>query len=264
MSLRQRGQGCLVILVFVLLVYYVVHILLRTPRLTDLQIIAHRGGPINAPENTLAAFRNAITLGVDWLEFDVQMTKDGALVVIHDETVDRTTNGTGAVRDLTLEEIRSLDAGQGEKVPTFEEVVQLAKTNGMKILPETKSPEFYPGIEEKLLQQLEQADYLNQTVIESFNVDSLETLHRLNPQAKLCALYGLGKLSLSSPPANAQHICPMAEMVLLNPGMIRQAHLEGRQVFIWFGIIENPFALRFMRFFGADGLIVDDPGSAGK
>ncbi len=86
--------------------------------------------------------------GVDWLEFDVQMTKDGALVVIHDETVDRTTNGTGAVRDLTLEEIRSLDAGQGEKVPTFEEVVQLAKTNGVKILPETKSPEFYPGIEE--------------------------------------------------------------------------------------------------------------------
>ena len=200
---RQRAGGCLAFLVLVLLVYYGVHVLLRTSALTTLQVIAHRGGPTQAPENTLAAFRNAISLGVDWLEFDVQMTKDGALVVIHDETVDRTTNGTGAVRDLTLEEIRSLDAGQGEKVPTFEEVLQLAKTNGVKILPETKSPELYLGIEEKLLQALEQAKYLDQTVIQSFNADSLEKLHHLNPQAKLCALYGLWKLSVSSPPAEA-------------------------------------------------------------
>jgi len=261
-SLRQRAGGCLAILVLVLLVYYSVHVLMRTPALTALQIIAHRGGSTDAPENTLAAFQNAIALGVDWLEFDVQMTKDGALVVIHDETVDRTTNGTGAVRDLTLEDIRSFDAGQGEKIPTFEEVLQLAKTSGVKILPETKSAELYPGIEEKLLQQLEQADYLDQTVIQSFNADSLERLHRLNPQANLCALYGLWKLSISSPPADAQYVCPMAEMVLLNPGIIRQAHHEGRQVFIWFGVIENPFGLSFMRFFGADGLIVNDPASA--
>ena len=261
-SLRQRAGGCLAILVLVLLVYYSVHVLLRTPALTTLQIIAHRGGPTDAPENTLAAFQNAITLGVDWLEFDVQMTKDGSLVVIHDETVDRTTNGAGAVRDLTLKEIRSLDAGQGQKIPTFEEVLQLAKTSGVKILPETKSAELYPGIEEKLLQQLEQADYLDQTVIQSFNAESLESLHRLNPQAKLCALYGLWKLSISAAPAEAQYVCPMAEMVLLNPGIIRQAHQEGRQVFIWFGVIENPFGLGFMRFFGADGLIVNDPLSA--
>lgn len=260
-SSRQRLDGCLSILVLTLLAYYGVHVLLRTPALTGLQIIAHRGGPTDAPENTLAAFRNAITLGADWLEFDVQMTKDGALVVIHDETVDRTTNGTGAVRDLTLKQIRSFDAGQGEKVPTFEEVLQLAKTNRVKILPETKSAELYPGIEEILLRALEQANYLDQTVIQSFNADSLEKLHRLNPQAKLCSLYGLWKLSISSPPGDAQYVCPMAEMVLLNPGMIRQAHQEGRQVFIWFEVLENPFGLSFMRFFGADGLIVDDPAS---
>src|SRR5215216_2099277 len=258
-SPRQRGRRCLAILFLVLVAYYGVQVLLRTPALTELQMIAHRGGPTNAPENTLAAFRNAITQGADWLEFDVQMTKDGALVVIHDETVDRTTDGTGAVHDLTLEQIRSLDAGQGEKVPTFEEVLQLAKANGVKILPETKSAHVYPGIEEKLLQELEQADYLDETVIQSFNADSLEKLHRFNSKAKLCALYGLWKISVSSPPGDAQYVCPMAEMVLLNPGMIRQAHQEGRQVFIWFEVIENPFGLSFMRFFGADGLIVDDP-----
>jgi glycerophosphoryl diester phosphodiesterase len=260
-SFRQRVGGYLAILVLVLLAYYGVHVLARTAALSELQIIAHRGGLTDAPENTLAAFRNSITLGVDWLEFDVQMTKDGALIVIHDETVDRTTDGTGAVRDLTLKEIRSFDAGQGERVPTFEEILQLAKTKGVKILPETKSAELYPGIEEKLLQALEQANYLNQTVIQSFNTDSLEKLHRLNPQAKLCALYGLWKFNVSSPPGDAQYICPMAEMVLLNPAMIRQAHQKGRQVFIWFEILENPLGLRFMRFFGADGLIVDDPTS---
>ena len=258
-SIRKRLAGCVIILALILLVYYGAQVLLRTPPLTALQIIAHRGGPKAAPENTLAAFRNAAARGADWLEFDVQMTKDGALVVIHDETVDRTTRGTGAVRDLTLEQIRALDAGQGEKIPTFEEVLALAKSSGVKILPETKSAHLYPGMEAKMLQALEAAGYLDQTVIQSFEPDSLEELHRLNPKAKLCALYGLWKLSVSAPPAEAQYVCPMAEMVLLNPGMIRQAHREGRQVFIWFGAVENPFVLRIMRFFGADGLILNDP-----
>lgn len=258
-SFLKRAVRYLIILVVVLLVYYGVQILLRTPPLTSLQNIAHRGGRKYAPENTLAAFRKSIAENVDWLEFDVQMTKDGVLVVIHDETVDRTTNGTGEVHDLTLEQIRMLDAGQGEKVPTFEEVVELAKTSGVKILPETKSAHLYPGMEEKMLQILEQANYLDQTVIQSFESDSLDKLHRLNPQAKLCALYGLWQINVSAPSGNAQFVCPMAEMVILNPWIIHQAHTEGRQVFVWSGVIENPFTSRIMRFFGADGLILDDP-----
>lgn len=258
-SLIKRAVRYLIILVIVLLVYYGVQILLRTPPLTSLQNIAHRGGPKYAPENTLAAFQKSIDEGLDWLEFDVQMTKDGVLVVIHDETVDRTTNGTGTVRDLTLEQIRALDAGQGEKVPTFEEVVELAKSNGVKILPETKSAHLYPGMEEKMLQILEQATYLDQTVIQSFESDSLDKLHRLSPRANLCALYGLWQFSVSVPSGDAQYVCPMAEMVILNPWIIHQAHMDGRHVFIWFGVIENPFTLRIMRFFGADGLILDDP-----
>jgi len=258
-SLRERVERYLTIFLVALLVYYGVQILLRTQPLTALQHIAHRGGPKYAPENTLAAFRNAVTQGVDWLEFDVQMTKDGVLVVIHDDTVDRTTNGTGAVRDLTLEQIRVLDAGQGEKIPTFEEVLKLAKTSGVKILPETKSAHLYTGLEEKMLQELEQENYLDQTVIQSFEADSLNKLHHLNPQAKLCALYGLWKFNVSAPAGDAQYVCPMGEMMLLNPWMIRQAHKEGRQVFIWYGALENPFTLSVARFFGADGLFVNDP-----
>ncbi len=253
------AAGCLAVAVVVPVLYYGIQALLRTPAREPLQVIAHRGGAAYAPENTLAAFRNAIRKGVRWLEFDVQMTKDGALVVMHDATVDRTTNGSGAVRDLTLEQIRALDAGNGEKVPRFEEVLEVAKASGVNILPETKQAHLYPGMEEKLLQAIEQAGYIDKTVIQSFEGESLERLHRLNPQVRLCALYGLWKFDISEPPGEAQYVCPMADMVLLDPSMVRQAHEQGRQVFVYFGVVENPLGTSAMRFFGVDGMIVDDP-----
>src|SRR5688572_15081750 len=107
-------------------------------------IIAHRGGPDRAPENTLAAFRTAIALGADGVELDCQRSKDGALVVIHDETVDRTTNGKGQVGALTLAQLRGLDAGQGEPVPAFEEVLNMSKAAGVQLVAEIKSPHLYP------------------------------------------------------------------------------------------------------------------------
>jgi len=136
----------LAIVIAVPVLYYAVQIALRSAPLNPFTVIGHRGGRAYAPENTLAAFRNAIQMGSVWLEFDVQMTRDGVLVVMHDDTVDRTTNGHGAVADLTLDQIRSLDAGQGEKVPTFQEVLDLAKASGADIFPETKSAHLYPGI----------------------------------------------------------------------------------------------------------------------
>jgi glycerophosphoryl diester phosphodiesterase len=163
------------------------------------------------------------------------------------------------VADLTLSQIRALDAGNGEKVPTFQEVLDLAKASGADIFPETKSAHLYPGIEAKLLAALEQADYLDHTVIQSFEEDSLNTLHQLNPQARLCALYGLWQFSDSNPAGNAAYVCPMGEMVVLNPYMIRQAHNEGRRVIVWFGALQYPFLYQFVDFFGADGLIADDP-----
>ena len=75
----------------------------------------------------------------------------------------------------------------------------------------------------------------------------------------MCALRPIQGRAGSAPPGDAQTVCPMAEMVILNHGIIRQAHTEGRRVFVWFGVIENPFTVRVMRFFGADGLIVNDP-----
>jgi len=191
---------------------------------------------------------------------DVQQTKDGELVVIHDETVDRTTDGTGRVEDLTVEQIRALDAGNGERVPTFEEVILLAKENGIGILPEAKSPNLYPGLGTKMVDTLVANDYVQMAVIQSFDYDTLEIIKQVNQDVNVCPLFGQWDLNLSNPrPSEASTLCPMAEMIVLNPWMIRQAHVEGREVFVWFGIIEHPLVMRFMLVLGADGLMVDDP-----
>src|SRR6266511_3945699 len=100
-------------------------------------VVGHRGAAGLEPENTLRAFRRGIELGVDYVECDVHLTRDGHLAVIHDETVDRTTDGHGPVAGFSLEELRRLDAGQGERIPTLEEV--LATTRGhVRLLIELK------------------------------------------------------------------------------------------------------------------------------
>ena len=256
----RRGLGCLSLIIVIPLIYYGLYFIFRGPLPSNPQLIAHRGGRVYKPENTIAAFQHAIDTGADWIEMDVQRTKDGELVVIHDETVDRTTDGTGRVVDLTLEQIRALDAGNGERVPTFEEVITLAKENGIGILPEAKSPHLYPEMEVDMVDTLVVNDYVQKTVIQSFDYDILENIQKIDQQINVCPLYGLWKLDLRNPrPSEANTLCPMAEMIVLNPWMIRQAHVEGREVYVWFGIIEHPLVMRFILALGADGLMVDDP-----
>jgi glycerophosphoryl diester phosphodiesterase len=253
----------LLILLLLVVLYYGLYLLLQGEQTTSPEIIAHRGahrgrsGPV--PENTMAAFRNAVDLGADRLELDVQMTKDGELVVIHDETVDRTTNGTGRVADLTLAEIRALDAGQGERVPTFKEVLQFAGEAGVPIMPEAKAPHIHPGLEEKIIEQVVEAGYVDRTVIQSFDGDTLERIRVINSDISVCALHGLWDFHMGDPePGGAKIVAPMGEMVLLYPWMIRQARAADQQVFVWFGFIEHPLVMRIMLALGADGLMVDD------
>jgi glycerophosphoryl diester phosphodiesterase len=239
--------------------YYIAQYARRTQPLDSIRVIAHRGGPRYAPENTLAAFAHAAEAGADMLECDVHMTKDGELIIIHDETLERTTNGSGLVADHTLEELRRLDAGGGEHLPTLREYIELGKATGVELLIELKSPHLYPGIEARVVQALDDAHYLHRSVLQSFDFASLRRLRQLNPAVRLGALYGEGQLDVSWPPADAEFVCPMAEMVLINPGMVRTAHLEGRQMFVWFGYLEGPWMYRFLQTFGVDGVIADDP-----
>ncbi len=104
------------------------------------KIMGHRGAPADEPENTLGSFRRALAVGVAAVELDVQLTKDGRLAVIHDETLDRTTNGRGPVKNFTLAELKRLDAGRGEAIPSLEEVFDLVQGQAHLVV-ELKQPE---------------------------------------------------------------------------------------------------------------------------
>lgn len=143
----------------------------------------HRGNPAEHPENTLASFRSAIELGVDLIECDVHLTADGELVVIHDHTLDRTTNGSGLVVERTAAELRQLDAGGGEPPPLLPAVCELARDAGVGLCIETKQiPVPYPGLEEKVVGLLRSMQLLNQAAVISFQHASVKRLKHLEPR----------------------------------------------------------------------------------
>jgi glycerophosphoryl diester phosphodiesterase len=228
------------------------------------QVLAHRGASAYAPENTLSAFRLAIEQKADWLELDVQQTKDGRLVVFHDLRMERTTNGFGPLRDLTLEQVQQLDAGSwyassfaGERVPTFEEVVALARESGIRIFPEVKDPRFYPGIEERMAAVIAANDYEDNTIVQSFDMTSLERLRQANPRLKLAALYTATAPLRGDPPAGVTVVGPPWEMVDSDPTLVRDAHAQGRQVVVW--SVDTPSPIRELLDARVDGIITSRP-----
>ncbi|GIP16582.1 glycerophosphoryl diester phosphodiesterase [Paenibacillus montaniterrae] len=153
--------------------------------------LAHRGYPLKHPENTLLGFRAAIELGFTHLELDVHLTKDGVPVVIHDPTVNRTTNGTGAVKDYTLDELLKLDAGQGEFVPTLEEVLLLAKDRILVDIELKQTGNAIPGLEAAVIEVVKRVEMLDQVVITSFDHYSIARVRELDAQIELgLVIYG--------------------------------------------------------------------------
>jgi glycerophosphoryl diester phosphodiesterase len=260
---RRRVGLVLLAITALAAAWYGGHWATRIPASAPLLRIAHRGAPetSGAPEGTLAAFRAAIRNGADMLEFDVRLTRDGIPVVLHDETVDRTTNGSGRVADLTLHEVRALDAGGGERIPTVAEVIDLALQAGIPILPEIKEGPQYPGLTAALVELLRSTGSLERSIVQAFETVTLDEVQRLAPGTRTCWLTGIGGLDLSSPPPDAAAVCPAGEMVLLNPGMIRQAHSGGRVVYAWWNVLESGPANRILAAYGVDGIMVDDLGS---
>jgi glycerophosphoryl diester phosphodiesterase len=154
------------------------------------RVAAHRGGAALAPENSLTAFRGALALGVDALEFDVHLSADGEPVVIHDATLERTTTGRGAVGDATLAQLRTLhlkarDGGvTADTVPPLAEVLDLAAPSAAEVLPEIKTAgggRRYPGIEETVLARLGARRFGERATIQAFDEVTIRRLHELDP-----------------------------------------------------------------------------------
>lgn len=159
--------------------------------------LAHRGFKAAAPENTMIAFEMARQAGADGMELDVQYTKDGHLVIIHDETVDRTTDGKGWVKDFELEQLRQLDAGssfdpkfQGERIPLLSEVLEWARSSGMFLNIELKtSIVLYPGIEKMVIDMMDQYKMREQVLLSSFNHYSMRTVKQIDSSLPIGLLY---------------------------------------------------------------------------
>lgn len=169
----------------------------------DIVNVSHRGASGYAPEHTLVSYQMGEKMHGDYIEIDLQMTKDGQLIAMHDEKLDRTTNGTGLVKDYTLAEIKQLDAGswfnekypesanpnyEGLQVPTLEEVFKKFGKNASYYI-ETKSPETYPGMEKELLRLIDKYDINKKSLlIQSFSPQSLKIMNELDPSVKLVQL----------------------------------------------------------------------------
>ena len=147
--------------------------------------IGHRGAAGHAPENTLAAIRKGIDLGVDFVEIDVRRTADGALVILHDETVNRTTNGKGRVDRLSLQEIKRLNAGNGEAIPTLEEVLK-AVAGRAGLLLELK----IHGVAQQAVETVQEVGFTDPVIYASFLHDELTQLRTFDSKASLMALFG--------------------------------------------------------------------------
>jgi glycerophosphoryl diester phosphodiesterase len=165
----------------------------------DLTIIAHRGASAHYPENTMISFEGAINMGADMVELDVQMTADGEVIVFHDETLNRCTNGRGKIADYSLSDLKKLDAGswfdgffQGEKIPTLEEVLRACKNRiavNIEIKDSAVRNTLEGGIEEKCLELVEKTGISGHVVFSSFSPLALRHIRQIDPKMPIAVLF---------------------------------------------------------------------------
>lgn len=162
------------------------------------KVIAHRGGAQLAPENTLAAFRNAINLGVDMIEIDVEQTSDSVVVVLHDDWVDRCSNGKGRIDSLSYDYVKTLDAGswfsekyKDEKIPTLDEVFELINGQVILLIEIKGGSEVYPGLEKRTVEAIKKYNAGSWVIVQSFNEKAVERVKALD--SDIITYYLLGR-----------------------------------------------------------------------
>lgn len=244
--------------------------------------VAHRGASALAPENTIEAFRLAVEAGAGGLELDVHMTRDGHIVVIHDATVDRTTNGSGAVSEMTLEELRRLDAGhtfspdggstrpyrgRGVRVPTLREVLQEFPVVAVNI--EIKAGT--PGIEETVLGVLREANALGRALVVSTPHDIVKRFRKVSGGhvSTGASRWEIGVFYISSRVRLERLVRPAYDALqvplrhrgipVVTPRFVRAAHARGVRVDAW--TINQADEMRRLLDLGVDVIMTDRPGT---
>jgi glycerophosphoryl diester phosphodiesterase len=215
------------------------------------EIFAHRGSSATGPENTLLAFQQAIRAGADGVELDVHLSADGVPVVIHDENVARTTNGSGSVHDLTVAQLQALDAGQGQYVPTLEEVVGLL-AGKLKLYIEIKQEGIVPEVL-GVLRRYPNAEWL----LASFSHDVLRDARRAAPDAPLWLISVTAEDEDFAfiDEVNASGLSLFAPRV--TPDVVRRCQERGIALALW--TVNDPADARNVRELGVQAICTDDP-----
>ena len=229
-------------------------------------VVGHRGAMGHCPENTPASFERGLELGADWIELDVHLSRDGALVVIHDETVDRTTDGHGAVRDHTLAELKALDAGgwfgpeyAGQRIPTLDEVLAWARRCNTIVDIEIKNaPVYYAGIEAAVVDAVRRHDMTEQVIVISFDHAAVKQVKALEPRVATGVLFagrpvdgGLGMARQAQADAVLPHWAYVTETD------VAAAHAAGLSVAPWAS--SDPDVLRQLIAAGVDAIGTNHP-----
>ncbi|OIJ17657.1 glycerophosphodiester phosphodiesterase [Anaerobacillus alkalilacustris] len=239
--------------------------------------IAHRGGAGYAPENTMAAFNKAVEMKCDYLELDIQMSKEGEFVVIHDPTINRTTNVNTRksiyVSDLTVAQLKQLDAGSyfgaefyGERIPTLKEVLD-EFSGKIGIIIEVKAPELYPGIEEKLAailigNELDKSNNSN-IIIQSFNFQFVKKIRELLPEMTTAVIISKRRYLtddyLKDFSAYADYVNTSRRLVTKQ--LVEKVHSHHMKMMSW--TVRSKDQISPLMKAGVDGIITDYPDYVG-
>jgi glycerophosphoryl diester phosphodiesterase len=220
-------------------------------------IVGHRGAAGHAPENTLAAIRKGIALGVDFVEIDLRRTADGALVILHDETVNRTTNGRGRVDQWSLRNLKKLDAGSGEKISTLEEVLKVvAGRAGLMVELKVR------GVARQAVESVHAAGFNSRVIYASFLHDELLHVRAADPEASLMVLFG------GLPQAPVLHAVQYGPSHVglrhdtVTHRLVDAFHRAGLLVFVY--TVDTPADIQLALSAGVDGVVSNFPERIGK
>ena len=226
-------------------------------------VIAHRGASGHAPENTLAAFKKAVAMGAAFIETDLQLSRDARFVAIHDATLNRTTNGQGAVHDMTLENLRRLDAGSwfgsqfaGERIPTLEEVLEFSKKNDVVFYLELKPAGSWGG-EHALIGGLRQSGEIPRAVVISFDPSVVLNLRKIEPTLMTGLLFDgqIEKPIQKALEVGARQLVARGDLV--TPALLAEARKNDLQVVCW--TVNHPAHIRMLIAAGVNGIMSDYP-----
>jgi glycerophosphoryl diester phosphodiesterase len=243
--------------------------------------ISHRGASGHAPEHTFHAYELGNVMNGDYIEIDLQMTKDGELIALHDETIDRTTDKKGLVKNLNLKEIKKLDAGSwfnraypekksteysGLQIPTLKEVLDRFGPDS-KFFIETKSPEVYPGMEEKLIEILNEYNLtgahqtFGKVVVQSFSADSLRKLHQMNesiPLVQLLSYYAPAVITDSEVSKIKEYAVGVGlHYTAISPGYIQKITKSGLMIFPY--TVNEKEDMKMLLDWGVTGMFTNYP-----